>query len=307
MGTADTVPEPEVRQLDDGIYAYIQLDGSWGLNNTGFLVDDEGAFVVDTCFTEARTRAFLDAMREATSNPPHTLVNTHHHGDHTFGNYLLPRETTIVGHKLCRDEVIETGLEVRALFPGVEWGDLEVAPPFVTFEEGIEFYVNGLRVEARHLGPAHTSNDIVLSIPERKILFAGDLAFNGGTPFVVMGSVSGSLAAYEKVRAFDAEVVVPGHGAVCDMKVFDDMVDYLQMIQRVAEEAHSSGTPPLEAAREVDLGRFAEWLDGERLVGNLHRALAELRGTPPAAPLDLEPIVGDMIAYNDGQPLRSLA
>ena len=79
-----------------------------------------------------------------------------------------------------------------------------------------------IRAELHYIGtPAHTTNDIVAYLPDQKVLFAGDLVFNGGTPFVLMGSVSGSLAAAERVRSFDADVVVPGHGPVCDLSVLD--------------------------------------------------------------------------------------
>ena len=107
----DNAPLPPhlIQEVSDGIYAYLQPDGSWGLNNTGFIVGREGVTVIDTCFTEARTRAFLQALAGITRLPLRTLVNTHHHGDHTHGNYLLPA-ATIVAHKLCREMVIETGV-----------------------------------------------------------------------------------------------------------------------------------------------------------------------------------------------------
>ena len=65
--------------------------------------------------------------------------------------------------------------------------------------------------------------------------------------------------------------------------------------------------PPLQAAREADLAEYAEWLDAERLVGNLHRAYAELDGQPLGAPIDIVSAFVDMITYNGGRPLRCLA
>jgi cyclase len=64
---------------------------------------------------------------------------------------------------------------------------------------------------------------------------------------------------------------------------------------------------PLEAGRETDLGRFAEWTDHERIVGNLHRAMAELDGTTPGGPLDFLQVLRDMVTYNGGRPLTCLA
>src|SRR6185437_12824620 len=102
------VGDPTVEQVSDGVFAYIQPDGSWWINNTGFLVGATGVTSIDTCSTERRTRSYLDAIGRVSRSPVRTLVNTHHHGDHTYGNYLLPA-ATIVGHTLTRDEVLAAG------------------------------------------------------------------------------------------------------------------------------------------------------------------------------------------------------
>ena len=305
--TADQLPEPTLAEVSPGIYAYIQLDGSWGLNNTGFIPGKDGVTVVDTCFTEARTRAFLKAIDGVTDLPARTLINTHHHGDHTHGNYLVTG-AAIVGHELCRQTVISTGLQsLHPLFPGVEWGDLELAPPNVTFQDRLDLYSDDLKIELIFMGPAHTTNDIVAWLPERKLLFSGDLVFNQGTPFVAMGSVSGSLEAVKRLRQLGAETIVPGHGPVCGPAVLDDIEAYLTFVQDTARKAFDAGISPLESAQETDLGRFTTWHDSERIAGNLHRAYSELRGEPLGTVLDLGAIGADMVALNGGQPVRCLA
>ena len=301
------LPPPRVQEVSEGIYAYLQPDGSWGLNNTGFIVGRDSVAVIDTCFTEARTRAFLQAMGEVTLLPARTLVNTHHHGDHTHGNYLLPA-ATIIAHKLCRELVIDTGLHtLHPLFPSVEWGQLELSPPTVTFEDRLDIYVGDLALKLIFVGPAHTTNDIIVWIPERKVLFSGDLIFNQGTPFAAMGSIAGWLRALETLCGLGAETVVPGHGPVCGAEVIDDIAAYLRFVQEVAREGFDAGLSPLESARQADLGRFTPWHDTERLAGNLHRAYSEIRGEPMGVRIDLGPIVTDMIAYNGGRPVRCLA
>jgi cyclase len=305
--TADDLPSPYLEEVSPGIYAYIQLDGTWGLNNTGFLTGRDAVSVVDTCFTEARTRAFLQAIDGVTDLPIRTLVNTHHHGDHTHGNYLV-KGASIVGHELCRQTVIDTGIHtLRPLFPNVVWGDLELAPPFITFLDRLDLFVDDLKLELHYMGPAHTTNDVMVWLPERKLMFTGDLAFNGGTPFVAMGSIAGSIVALERLHEFDADIIVPGHGPVCGTKVFDEMAAYLRFVQERARETFAEGLSPLEAAQHIDLGEFAHWHDSERLAGNLHRAYSEIRGEPHGTVLDLGPIAEDMIAYNGGQPVRCLA
>ncbi len=301
------LPPPKVEEVSDGIFAYIQLDGSWGLNNTGFLVASDGVTVIDTCFTERRSRMFRDAIRQVTERPLRTLVNTHHHGDHTHGNYVFLPAATIVGHELCRKEVIESGHSATGLFPGVKWGEIQIAPPFLTFEERLNLYVDDLKVELIYVGPAHTTNDIIAWIPERKTLFAGDVIFNRGTPFAMMGSIAGWLEALEALRALGPERIVPGHGPVCGPDVIDEVADYLRFVRETARKGSDAGLTPLQAAQEADLGRFGEWLDRERLVGNLYRAYSELRGELRGTPLPLATVVPDMVTYNGGQMPRCLA
>ena len=122
-----------------------------------------------------------------------------------------------------------------------------------------------------------------------------------------MGSVSGSLLALKRLRELGAETIVPGHGAVCGPEVMDDMEAYLTFIQNTAREAFEAGLTPLDASRQADLGRFAEWHDKERIAGNLHRAYSELRWEPPGTVLDLGPMVADMVSLNGGRPVRCLA
>ena len=266
----------------------------------------DGVVSIDTTSTETRTRAYLEAIGRVTDRPVRTLVNTHHHGDHTHGNCLLPL-ATIIGHPLCREEVLGFPFPPpEGIWTPIDWGDLHPSPPFVTFEDRLTVWVDDLRVELHYIGtPAHTTNDVVAWIPERGVLFAGDLVFVGGTPFVPMGSVSGSIAALDRLRDFGASIIVPGHGPVCGPEALESIGEYLRFVQDTARTGKAAGLSPLELARQTDLGRFAELTDSERIVGNLFRAYAELDGAPPGAPIDVMAALRDMIAYNGG-PLRCL-
>jgi cyclase len=294
-----------LQQVSEGIYAYLQPDGSWYLNNTGFLVSRDGVISVDATSTERRTRAYLDAIATVTNQPVRTLVNTHHHGDHTHGNYLFGG-ATIIGHERCREAVLAAPIPPPpGVWTEVDWGHLEPAPPFLTYPDGVTLWSGDLRCEVRYVGtPAHTTNDSIVHIPERSVVFAGDLLFNGGTPFALMGSVSGWIEVLETVlRPLGARTLVPGHGPVCGPEVIDDMLAYLHFLQGTARQARAEGLSPLQAARAVDLGKFKDLLDAERIVGNLHRAYLELDGGERGAALDLVQPLDDMVAYNGGRPL----
>ena len=299
------------QEVGDGVFAYIQPDGSWMINNTGFLVARDGVSAIDSCATERRTRAFQDAIGRVTPAPVRTLVNTHHHPDHTAGNGLFAG-AAIVAHEQARPEMRALGLPHNSgVWTDVDYGDLELALPFLTFTDSMTLWADDLRAELRHAGgPAHTTNDIVVWLPDRSVLFAGDLLFHGGTPFLLSGSVLGAIEVLEGfVKPLGAQTIVPGHGPVAGPELIDDVLGYLRFVRDLAREGHAAGVPPLELARGTDLGPYAAWTDTERIVGNLHRAYADL--DVPAAErgglIDFPGALRDMVTYNGGRPLTCLA
>jgi cyclase len=308
-GQAHTGPgAATLTEITPGVFAYLQPDGSWFINNTGFILGEDQVLSIDTCATEARTRAYLAAIRTVTRQPVTTLVNTHHHGDHTNGNHLLGAQV-IVAQSGCRELLARAGGPPPAgLFTPVDWGDITRALPTVCFDRRLDLHDGDRRIELLHFGtPAHTTNDVVAWLPGERVLFAGDLAFNGGTPFALSGSISGWLGVLHTLGDLGPEIVIPGHGAPGGPELLQDTADYLAFVQKAAGPAHAAGLSPLQAAAAIDLGRYAELSDAERIVGNLHRAYAELRGQPPGCPLDDAACFADMIAFNGGQPLRCRA
>ena len=303
-----SIADARLQEVADGIFAYIQPDGSWWINNTGFFAGRRGVVSVDACSTERRTRAYLDAIASVTDQPVRTLINTHHHGDHTFGNCLF-EGATIVAHERCREEMLAFGPPgQRPFWTEVDWGELELTPPGLTFTSQVRVWVDDLACEVRYVGaPAHTTNDSIVWVPDRSLLFAGDLLFRGGTPFLLMGSVTGAVGVLEDLKQLPATTIVPGHGGVSGPELIDDVLGYLRFVLAAARSAAEAGLSPLDAARELDLGEYGDWLDRERIVGNLHRALAELGGAPQGAPIDLAAALTDMVAYNGGQPLTCYA
>lgn len=97
-----------------------------------------------------------------------------------------------------------------------------------------------------------------------------------------------------------------GHGPVSSPGLIDDVQGYLRFVQDLAVRGRAAGVSLLEAARETDLGRYTDLLDAERVVGNLHRAYAELGGLERGAPIDVLAALSDMIAYNGRHPSAAM-
>ncbi|MFF4954049.1 MBL fold metallo-hydrolase [Streptomyces chattanoogensis] len=297
------LPEPYLTELATGVHAFIQPDGGWCLNNAGFVTDGDATLVVDTAATERRARLLRRRIAESGAPTPRTVVNTHHHGDHTYGNSVFTPEATVVGHAACRRELLAAGHQLHAVWPEVEYGDIRLAAPTVTFTDELTLHVGGIEVRLLHPGVAHTPGDTIVWLPAQRIVFTGDLVFHGGTPFIFMGSLTGSLRALDLLRSLDAVTVVPGHGPVTGPEVYDGIERYLRYVEALARSGREAGRTPLEVAREADLGPFGALAESERLVANLHRAYAELAGGEPGAPLDPVAGFGEMTAMNGGVPM----
>ncbi|WP_409465502.1 MBL fold metallo-hydrolase [Amycolatopsis sp. GA6-003] len=292
---------PYLAELADGIFGYVQPDGGWCVSNSGVLTGGGEVALVDTLATAARTIALRTAVADLARGPVRTVVNTHFHGDHTFGNQFFP-DATLVGHRRTRAEMLGAGLGLTRLWPDVDWGPIRVTPPTVVFDDQLTLHVGDREARLLHVGPAHTTTDVVVWLPEERVLFAGDVLMSGCTPFVLMGSLSGSLSAVADLARLGAEKVLCGHGPVAGPEVFEENLDYLRWLRDTAEDGWRAGLPPLELARRTELGRFRELRDPERLVANLHRAYAELDGAPPGAELDVVAAFGELTAFAGGRP-----
>ncbi|WP_106396540.1 MBL fold metallo-hydrolase [Actinocorallia populi] len=294
--------QPGLVEVAQSVYAYVQPDGGWCLNNAGLVVDPDCVLLVDTTATERRTKELITAIETKAPHGPDYLVNTHFHGDHTFGNsYFRPR-ATIIAHADCARDQILAGPGLRGLWPDVDWGGTPVDAADITYTGNAAVHVGDRRVSLLHSGPAHTSGDTIVWLPDDGVLFAGDVVWAGTTPFCLMGSVTGSLAVIEELRGLGPRTVVPGHGPVGGPELLDQTERYLSWLMDVAIEGVARGRTVLEAAAAADLGEFGALLDSERIVGNLHRAYAELDGMPQGAQIDVGIAFAEMVEFHGSLP-----
>lgn len=174
-----TVTDPYVVALAPRVHAFVQPDGGWCLNNAGFVGDGHESLLVDTAATERRARLLREAVLTEGLALPRTIVSTHHHGDHTYGNGVFLPEARIVGHDSCRAEQLAAGRQLHLLWPQTDFGEIEVAPPSLTYGERLTLYVGELEVRVLHPGPAHTTGDSIVHLPEQGVVFTGTWSSTG--------------------------------------------------------------------------------------------------------------------------------
>jgi cyclase len=289
-----------LHELGNGLYAYLQPDGSWGWSNAGLVADGDQTLLIDTLFDLKLTGAMLRTMRDAVPAAKRIprVVNTHHNGDHVYGNQLVA-DAEIIASKACAIEMEKLKPEAlaqmtanwRALGPGAQffyetmgskfdWSGIRHTPPTRTFERELALTVGDKQVRLLEVGPAHTPGDVIAWVPADRTVFTGDILFVGGHPVLWAGPVANWIKACELMLGWDVATVVPGHGPITDKSGVTAMRDYFVYIRDEARKRFDAGLSARDAAWDIRLDGWSHWLDAERIVVNVHSLYHEFRGEP---------------------------
>ena len=287
-----------LHDLGHGGYAWLQPDGGWGWSNAGLIVDEGESLLVDTLFDVPLTREMLAAMKRAEPRAAariRTLVNTHHNGDHCFGNECC-EGAEIIAHTLAREAMTkegperlahlmtaapalgETGAFLTRCFGAFDFAGVTQTLPTTTFEHEIIRQVGGKSVHIMHVGPAHTPGDALVYVPQDRTVFTGDILFIEGHPVMWEGPVGNWIAACDRILDLDVETVVPGHGPITDLRGVTAVRDYLIYIRDEAAKRYEAGLSAFDAARDIDMSDYDSWGDGERIVVNVATLYKEFSG-----------------------------
>lgn len=303
-----------LHDLGNGGYAWLQPDGGWGWSNAGLIVDQDQSLLVDTLFDVPLTRDMLAAMRKAEPKAAatiNTLVNTHHNGDHCYGNECC-EGAEIIAHKLAKEAMTHEGPELLVGFlkaaPGLgdvgafltkcfgafDFAGVHQTLPTTTFETELTRKVGDKTVHITHVGPAHTPGDALVFVPQDKVVFTGDILFIEGHPVMWEGPIGNWIEACNRIIAMDVETVVPGHGPITDKKGVAAMRDYLIYTEKEARKRYDAGLSAFDAACDIDMSDYDNWGDGERVVINVATLYKEFAGD--TSPNDAAALFGQMAA-----------
>jgi Kef-type K+ transport system membrane component KefB len=301
-------------EVAEDVFAYLQPDGSWGWSNAGLVRGDDGSLLVDTLFDLRLTRQMLEELQPLAARID-TVVNTHANGDHCWGNELVDG-ARIVASRACAEEMgrlspdVLVGMVKAApttgrlgefaarIFGPFEFEGITLTTPTETFDGSLTLHVGDTAVELLEVGPAHTDGDVVVHLPAEKVVFTGDILFNGGHPIVWAGPVGNWTAALDRILALDPDVVVPGHGPVTTKEAVEAERDYFGWLAREARLCFEAGLSPLEAARDLR-GEYDSWSEGERLVVNVAAVYRELDpGSSSPAVLELFEQMAELAAVS---------
>ena len=229
----------ETRSLADGVYALLSNKGA--IDNNGFIVGERGVLAIDAHISGVMAEQILDAIRRVTDKPILYLVNTNYHGDHTFGNYAFPSQTTIIAHRNTAEKMKNFEHEKKFLLQTVKgdtsvYGDAKLRLPDVVFDRYMRIDLGGREVELYHFGPGNTSGDVVVYEPNGKIAFTGNLIVGTGSipPMFEYGAATYLQTLTNLRSTLNVKAIVPGHLRVTDGTIVTRYIRYCgELINRV--------------------------------------------------------------------------
>ncbi len=228
--------------------------------NVTLVVGDGSALVVDTLASAEQAGQLRDAIRRITAAPL-TIVNTHHHFDHTFGNATLRADSPgcpIWAHEYAARQLTErTPHELPVLY--AEWVDAEptlaaqladvtITPPDHTVRETATLDVGGRTVTLHHTGRGHTAGDLVVRVRDADVLIAGDLIEQGADPSFGDSYPLDWPDTLARVLPWCTGPVVPGHGAVVDRAFAAEQHRLLSTVDWAIRDGDADGQPAEKVA-----------------------------------------------------------
>jgi len=256
-------------KVADGVYALVGDLGQRSPENlghnitSGFIVTAQGVVVIDTGGSLANAQAIHAAIRKVTGKPVIYAVNSGGQDHRWFGNDYFKRQ----GAKLIASEAAARDMRERGVAQEVtvqlllkeKFAGTQLVYPDITFQDRYTLPVEGERIELIFTGGAHTPGDILVWLPQRSIVFAGDAVFAQRLLGVMPGSTQRWIKSLEYLRdELKPKIVVPGHGHVTDLaEALRDSYDYLVFLREATRKRFADGAfDPVEASQGLDQSHF---------------------------------------------------
>ncbi|MCY3700455.1 MAG: MBL fold metallo-hydrolase [Gemmatimonadetes bacterium] len=272
---------PRVIEVAEDVYAYEQIHPTGGEVITTvslIVITPEGVLVADGQESPEETRRLVDTIAGMTDRPITHVIVASDHGDHTGGNSAFPAGARFFAHPTSA-----AILEANATNPNRP----EDAPPVVVPTEIVGtdtvLELGGREIRLLHLGRAHTGGDLVVYLPEGKVLFMSETYLKHIFPAMRSAYPSEWVAMLDRAIEMDVDVYVPGHGVMESPAILEaELVSFRDAVRAVVEEAtrlHGEGLSAEEAAEAVSFGDIEEWsLRDSQKLRAIRRVYLELNG-----------------------------
>lgn len=278
-----------VQEVTTDVYAIVGESGNrtpenLGNNATfGLVVTAEGAVLIDSGGTYGGAEAIAAAIKSVTDKPVVKVINSGGQDHRWLGNaYFKAQGAEIIASEAAvNDQKARVGDQFFALSNLVGERAVKATSPVyaeTTFTDKLDFELGGIRFEIRHAGQAHTPGDSFIWLPQKKVMFSGDIVYVGRMLGVREHSNSKSwIEVYQAMAAYEPEHLVPGHGPATDMtQAKKDSYDYLVFL-REAVAAFMDDGGVIEDISQVDQSEYEYLLNFETLAGsNAQQVFSEM-------------------------------
>ena len=273
-GAAHAQGSPAVRPVEVAPHAWIaQGESAIGssanrnfISNAGFVVTPDGVVVIDALGSPPLADELIAEIRKITPLPLRHVIVTHYHADHIYGlQSFKAAGASVIAHAKGRAYLQSETARLRLqasredMFPWID-ETTRLVPADRWIDGPTTLRVGGLDFVLHPVGPAHTPEDIVVHVPQLKVLFAGDLVFRGRIPFVGQADSRQWIASLDRLLDFDAEVIVPGHGPISKTPREDLQTtrDYLAFLRQAMGQAARDLEPFEQAYARTDWSKFSK-------------------------------------------------
>jgi len=284
---AAKIPAVKPVKVNDRIWALLgpmelpnQKNQGYMVNST-LIIGETGAIIVDTGFTDEIGTHLAQAVAKITKKPVTTIINTHHHGDHSFGNTAFP-QARVISSEMCRKLLIEGEADWKAIIEGAvgrKFPNTRAVPATEVYaaKTRSDVVIDGVKLTFWVPEAAHTAGDMMIWLPDDQILLGGDILVNRITPNFRDANVKLWIETLAEVKAMPAKTIIPGHGPLMTPKDAAAMHARMAKLYAGIEAGYKAGLTDSEIRKKLDL---SEWKPlhhfEEQMGGNINKAYLEI-------------------------------
>lgn len=287
---AGSLPAPQIVKVNARVFALIGPMGLPNARNQGYMVNSTliigktGAILIDTGFSDEIGQHLRKTVAKLTPKPVKVIINTHHHGDHVFGNSAFP-EARVLSTEMCRKLLIEGEADWIATLEGAvgrKFPNTRAVPASETYagNSRSEVEIDGVKLVIWAPEAAHTLGDLMVWLPDDQVLVGGDILVNRITPNFRDAVVKKWVDTLAEVKTLPAKLIIPGHGPV--MKPAEAAAMHARMAALYAgvEEGYKAGLTDSEIRAKLDLSAWKRLLEFDvHMGGNINRTYLEIEAS----------------------------
>lgn len=281
------IPDPQVVKINDRVYALLGPLGLPSSYNQGYManstviIGDHGVILVDSGGTDEVGKHLAKVIAGITPKPVTHIINTHHHGDHVLGNVAF-KGAEIISSEQCKVLVEKTGMEwvqIMENMVGRKFPNTRPVPAMLTFKEesSNSRSIQGVKMVLWVPRGSHTLGDMMVYLPDDRVLIGGDILVNTTTPAMRDGHIRNWVGALAQAREFDATTIMPGHGPLMIKSDVAKLHSLMAGFYAGVEAGYKKGLSDSEIRGTLDLSEWINLHEFEtNMGGNINRAYLEV-------------------------------